>query len=44
MITLKFIFQPRRAGRAQCVQVLVNGQALVVTTLARAMSYVGEAK
>jgi hypothetical protein len=39
MTTLRFIFTHPVAGHARMVQVLVNGQALVVTTLARALEY-----
>lgn len=39
MTTLRFIFAPAPAGRSPLVEVLVNGRALIVTTLARAMQY-----
>lgn len=39
MTTLRFSNTARLPGRAQLVEVIVNGQALVVTTLAKAMEY-----
>lgn len=39
MTTLRFIFAPTSAGKSPLVEVLVNGRALIVTTLARALEY-----
>lgn len=40
MVTLRFIFSPRLPGRSVWVRVIVNGEALIVTTLANARGYI----
>ena len=40
MITLRFEFTSRLPGRSAWVRVIVDGQALIVTTLANAREYV----